>query len=184
MDMKTLETITLADFVDVFFGDTSKVGEGTEQEQIDAASRMCAEYMEIVGGKGVSIHVLKRDNALKIEMRKSLFDACKKLIALDDMEGAIVVMKSVGYSVNKDTILSKIDNLLKMDAYALKKMEHEETPQEEVTREHFVRERVFIMGHLKMYIDDHVFRAKEYAYLVRQVSDEIEAMNKEAKKMK
>lgn len=177
-----LGDITLKDFLDVYFGDFT-ILEGTTEEKVKQASDMCMEYFQIVGGKHVAVQMLKRDKTLKIEMRESVLEACERLILLGEMDAAIEVMKSMGYMVNDKSIAEKINTIRKMDAYALKKMEEEDVTTE-LSREHFVKERCFIMGHLKMHIDERVFTAKEYAYLVKQVGDEIEVMNKEAKKMK
>lgn len=171
-----LNDISLKDFLDIYFGNFS-VLEGTEEEKMKQASNLCMEYFQIVGGKQVAVQMLKRDKVLKIEMRESVLEACERLMLLDEAEAAIEVMKSMGYSVTKETIADKIKNIRNMDAYAMKKMEEEDVTSE-LTREHFVQERCFIMGHLKMHIDERVFTAKEYAYLVKQVGDEVEAMIK------
>ena len=176
-----LEDISLRGFIDVYFGDFS-ILEGTEEEKIKQASNLCMEYFQIVGGKNVAVQVMRRDKALRIEMRGACLEVCEKLIIMGEVNSAIGVMASMGYKVTAETIKEKIENIYKMDAYALKKMESEEPEKEEMTREHFIRERCFIMGHLKMHIDENVFRAKEYAYLVKQVSDEVEAMVKASKK--
>ena len=175
-----LGDITLKDFLDVYFGDFS-VLKGTEEEKMKQASEMCMEYFQIVGGKQVAVQMLKRDKSLKIEMRGSVLEACERLILFGEIDSAIEVMKSMGYSVTKETIVDKINNIRNMDAYALKKMEEEDVSNE-LTREHFVKERCFIMGHLKMHIDERIFTAKEYAYLVKQVGDEVEAMLKANRK--
>ena len=177
-----LGDIALKDFLDVYFGDFS-VLEGTEEERVKQASEMCMEYFQIVGGKQVAVQMLKRDKVLKIEMRGSVLEACEKLLLLDEPDAAIEVMRSMGYQVTRENIVEKIRNVRHMDAYALKKMEEEDV-QGELTREHFVKERCFIMGHLKMHIDERVFTAKEYAYLVKQVGDEVEAMMKANREVK
>lgn len=180
--MRKLDDITLRDFIEVYFGDFSKVGEGTKEEQMKAASEMCMEYFQIVGGRNVAVQVARRDRQLKIQMRGDCLDACEKLLIMGEVDGAIQVMKAMGYEVTKENIVAKIDNVRKMDAYALKKMEETEGEKVELTREHFTKERCFIMGHLKMHINENVFTAKEYAYLVKQVGEEVEAMVKASKK--
>lgn len=175
-----LSDISLKDFIDVYFGDFSKAGGCTEEEQLRAASEMCMEYFSIVGGKNVSVQIAKRDKRLRISIRESVLDACEQLVSWGFASEALSVLESMGYKVDEAMLSDKIDQLRKMNAYTLKKME--EPVHEELTREHFIRERCFIMGHLKMHIDEHVFKAKEYAYLVRQVSDEIEELRQSVKK--
>ena len=180
----TLDTISLARFIDVFLGDFDKSveGEHTDKEKEKAAEKMCNEYMEIVGGKSVASLLVKRNNILKIEMRRACLDVCKMLASSGYTQDACAVFKSMGYSVadNKDDIMNKANSIISSDAYQLEKIKPENS--EPMTRDNFTKEKVAIMSHLKMYIDDNVFKAKEYAYLVKQVNNEIEAMMKTYKK--
>lgn len=180
----TLDTISLSRFIDVFLGDINKAVEGdyTENEKKDAAESMCHEYMSIVSGKSVASLLVKRNSILKIEMRRTCLEVCRILATAGYTADSCMVFKGLGYSVadNKDTILAKVESILASDSYQLDKLTaHDAEP---MTRDSFTKEKVAIMAHLKMYIDDNVFKAKEYAYLVKQVNDEIEAMMKTYKK--
>ena len=51
-------------------------------------------------------------------------------------------------------------------------------------REYFTKERVSLMSHVKMHIDENTFSAKEYAYMVRRMCDDIDAMIRSTSKKK
>lgn len=181
----TLDTIPLGRFIDVYLGDVDKAVDGghSEEEKREAAESMCQEYMEIVGGKSVLALISHRNEALKIAMRATCLRECETLANVGDCDSACKIMKSLGYSVkcDKDAILTKIKSVLASDGYKLAKMQSKPTDSV-VTRDSFTKERVAIMSHLKMHIDEYAFKAKEYAYMVKQVNDEIESMMKTVKK--
>lgn len=182
----TLEDIKLGRFIDVYLGDIDKAVDGVYKERVkqEAAERMCQEYMMIVGGKSVASMLVKRNNVLKIEMRRTCLETCKMLASAGDIGAACEVMASMGYKVakNREAVLKKIESAMASDAYQLERMKQGEGEHEKPSREHFIKERVAVMGHLKMHIDEQVFTAKEYAYLVKQVSDEVDAMMRAVKK--
>lgn len=180
-----LDTIPLGRFIDVYLGDASKAVEGeySEAEQREAAERMCDAYMSIVGGKSLASLIVRRHQALKIQMRGSCLSLCKMFVEGGDLATACAIMLNLGYRVeaDKQKLLRKIDVVLSSDAYQLSKFS-DKKEGEPLTRDHFIRERVAVMSHLKMYIDEAVFKAKEYAYLVKQVHDEIDSMMKSVKR--
>ena len=51
-------------------------------------------------------------------------------------------------------------------------------------REYFTKERVSLMSYVKMHIDESTFSAKEYAYMVRRMCDDIDAMIRSTSKKK
>lgn len=179
----SLDTISLGRFIDVYLGDYSKSVEGdySEAEQRENAEKMCNEYSMIIGGRRMMALLARRNTALKLQMRLSCLAAGKALANAGFMEDARDVLASMGYKVacHKEALLRKIDSLESSDSYQLQRMTKEDNKRgEAVTREHFTRERVFLMSHLKMYIDEEVFKAKEYAYLLKQVNEELETMKK------
>lgn len=175
-----LDDITLGRFIEVYLGDIDKAveGEHTKEEKQEAAERMCAEYMMIVGGKSVASMLVKRNSALKIEMRGTCLKVCEQLAKMGQVGDACEIMATMGYKVNPGDVLRKIESIRASDAYQLDRMKREEGDPVKPSREQFIKERVAVMAHLKMHIDEQVFKAKEYAYLVKQVSDEVEAMMK------
>lgn len=181
----TLDTITLGRFIDVYLGDTNKAveGEHTEEEKRLATEKMCYEYMEIVGGKSVLSVISKRNETLKIAMRATCLRECETLANVGDLDSALRILNTFGYRVKKDkeAILNKVKSILSSDSYKLAKMQGNES-ENTINRDSFIKERVAIMSHLKMHIDENVFKAKEYAYLVKQVNDEVESMMKNIKK--
>lgn len=183
----TLDDITLGRFIDVYLGDFSKAsdGEASEEELKEAAVKMVQEYLEITGGASVQAMLCRRNEVLKMNMRSTCMGVCRMLALEGRLKEACEVLKSMGYSVKEDKnlILRKVETVLSTDAYRMKKMEQAEEGHKEMpTRDTFTKERVMVMAQMKMHIDENVFKAKEYAYLVRRVMDEVEGLKKQIKK--
>lgn len=187
---KSLEDIPLARFIDVFLGDSGKaVKEGTvgKQEAKRAARKLCGEYVSIVGGKSALAQLGRRDGMLRVQMRLACLDACRRLALLDDWDGVRGVLRALGYEFRpgeRERMRRKLDSVEASDRYKLERMRASAATDGGVKmdREYFTRERVAVMGHVKMYIDPEVFTASEYAWMVRRMCDELEAAMKKAKK--
>lgn len=185
-----LDKIPLSRFIDVFLGDMDKVspeGEYSREEKEKAAERLCNEYLSIVGGKSVSAHIGKRNDVLKIQMRLSCLGKCTMLMKMGEWETVNEVLSVLGYrfkSEEHDRMRARIESVMASDKYRLAKLMESPTTsaKTKMDREYFVRERVAVMSHVKMYIDEDVFSAKEYAYLVRNMCEEMDAMVRATKK--
>ena len=179
-----LDEITLSRFIDVYLGDVSKVvkeGECGKGEQREAAARLCAKYLSIVGGRSLLAQISRRDGMLRVQMRLSCLEACRRLAGAGDWEGAREVMGALGYrfgSVERERMMKKMDSVEASDRYRLDKLRAAEEQKEKnavkADRDYFTRERVAVMAHMKMHIDPDVFKAGEYAWMVRRMCDELE----------
>lgn len=185
-----LGTITLGRFIEVYMGDVMKAVDGDEPREVAeaAAECMCMEYVGIVGGRGVASLLVRRNDVLKIQMRGVCFHAAERLLSEGYADDARAVLGAMGVSVSggADAVRDKIAGLRRMDEYRMRRMEVSEEGRKDAVmdRDFFTRERVAVMGHLKMHIDEWVFKAKEYAYLVRQVSDEVERIGRRVKELR
>ncbi len=185
-----LGEITLARFIDIFTGDIWKAvkeGEHKEAEVQEAAEKLCSEYLMIVGGRSVLAQVRKRDEYLKLQMRAVCLDICERLMVLGGVKEAADVMETLGYHLSevKDVSLKrKITSVRQSDRYRMSKLAASFTKSDgtKIDKEHFVKERVMVMSHWKMHIDANVFSAKEYAYMVKFVCDEMEAAARQMRK--
>lgn len=187
----TLDDIPLSLFVDMYLGDDSKAvkeGSHTPGETRRAARRMCGEYLSIVGGKSALWLIRRRSDWLDHHMRISSLEACLRLARLGDTAGARAVLERLGHrpaAAEGDGLAARAENLLSMERYALARLERASAsrqPAREATREDFARERVAVMARVRMHIDPDVFKAREYAYLLRQVCDEAERQLKAARR--
>ena len=186
-----LDKISLSLFIDIFLGDIDKVvvrGEYSQKEKEEASEKLCNEYFSIIGGKYVISHINRRNEIMKIHMRMCCFERCSLFMELGEWEDVRNIMDALGYSFKDnehDKIRSRIEGVSASDKYRLAKLqEHSDNSgrTNKMDREYFIRERVAVMSHIKMHIDENIFSAKEYAYLVKNMCEEIDAMIRSNKK--
>ena len=180
-----LNEITLSRFIEVYLGDVSKTvkeGECSEREQREAAARLCALYLSIVGGRSLLAQISRRDEMLRSQMRLSCLEACRRLSEAGDWAGVRGVMGALGYTFGegeRERMMRKLDSVEASAKYRLDKLRaaEEQAGKNAVKadRDYFTRERVAVMAHMKMHIDPDVFKAGEYAWMVRRMCDELEA---------
>ena len=185
-----LDKISLSRFIDIFLGDIDKVvvrGQYSQKEKEEASDKLCNEYFSIIGGKSVISHINRRNEIMKIHMRMCCFERCSLLMELGEWDDVRNIMDALGYSFKDnehDKIRSRIESVSASDKYRLAKLqEHSDNSKRtKIDREYFIRERVAVMSHIKMHIDENTFSAKEYAYLVKNMCEEIDAMIRSTKK--
>lgn len=192
MRLHTLDTIRLADFIDLFLGDVTKAvaeGKPTDEEVRQAAQTMCEDYLRIVGGRQVAAQLSRENEALKLRMRDVCLRAARALCEAGDMDSAREVLRSAGLPVDESerpSMLMRIDGIMAQDAYkrdkaALAKRQEKHT---EVSREYFTRERVAVMRWAKMYVDERQMSAAEYAWMVRAMCDDLQKAMMEQQRKK
>lgn len=186
-----LGELTLARFIDIFLGDVDKVvkdgtSEHTESDRMAAAEKLCNDYMVIVGGKSVLSVIARRGELLKLQMRETCLNAARRLAVMGEWDGAMEIMGNLGYRVKPEQLMGKIKSVQASGRYRMAKLQDGMKEKEGVRmdREYFTRERVSVMSHTKMYIDEHTFTAKEYAYMVKMMCDEIDNMMRSMGKKK
>lgn len=185
-----LDKISLSRFIDIFLGDIDKVivkGQYSQKEKEEAYEKLCNEYFSIIGGKSVVSHINKRNEILKIHMRMCCFERCSLFMELGEWDVVRNIMDALGYRFKDnehDKMRSRIESVSASDKYRLAKLqEHSDNSGRiKMDREYFIRERVAVMSHIKMHIDENTFSAKEYAYLVKNMCEEIDAMIRSTKK--
>lgn len=185
-----LDNMPLSRFIDVFLGDLDKVvinGKYSQKEKEKASEKLCNEYFSIIGGKSVISHINKRNEMLKIHMRMCCLERASQFMAMGEWEEVRNIMGALGYSFKSgehDRIRARIESVMASDKYRLAKLQEfsDNSGKTKMDREYFTRERVSVMSHVKMHIDENTFSAKEYAYLVRNMCEEIDAMIRSTKK--
>lgn len=188
----TLDTISMADFERLYFGDisvVSKNGTGSEDELKAAATEIIQKYIQIISGESAAAELSKRNTILKLEMRIVVLQAAKSLADARMYEDACKVMSALGYRLNpesKEAISRKIDGVLAADTYRLDtaKKQAEKENVNEIDHDYFVKERVQVMRWAKMRISPDEITAIEYAYLIKAMCDEYKQQEKELNKIK
>lgn len=187
-----LSKIALSRFIDIFLGDVDKVvqsGVHSIKEKVLAAEKLCNEYLSIIGGKSAVAQIIRRNEVLNIQIRLNCFSMCEKLISSGDWDVVISIMGALGYRFKEDEhekITNRIKSVSASDNYRLAKLQESAANSGKVKmdRDYFTKERVSLMSHVKMHIDENTFSAKEYAYMVRRMCDEIDALIRSTSKKK
>lgn len=187
-----LGKISLSRFIDIFLGDIDKVvqkGMYSAGEKVAAAERLCNEYLSIIGGRSAVAQISRRNEVLKIQIRLKCLSICERMVSSGDWGDAVDILATLGYKFKEDEhekIKSRITSVSASDRYRLAKLEdnNPDAGRAKMDREYFTRERVSLMSHIKMHIDENTFSAKEYAYMVRRMCDDIDAMIRSTSKRK
>lgn len=187
-----LSKIALSRFIDIFLGDIDKVVQGgahSIKEKVLAAEKLCNEYLSIIGGKSAVAQIIRRNEVLNIQIRLNCFSMCEKLISSGDWDVVVSIMGALGYRFKEDEhekITNRIKSVSASDNYRLAKLQESAANSGKVKmdRDYFTKERVSLMSNVKMHIDENTFSAKEYAYMVRRMCDEIDALIRSTSKKK
>lgn len=187
-----LGKISLSRFIDIFLGDIDKVvqkGMYSAGEKVAAAERLCNEYLSIIGGRSAVAQISRRNEVLKIQIRLNCLSICERMVSSGDWGDAVDILATLGYKFKEDEhekIKSRITSVSASDRYRLAKLEdnNPDVGRVKMDREYFTRERVSLMSHIKMHIDENTFSAKEYAYMVRRMCDDVDAMIRSTSKRK
>lgn len=185
-----LDRISLRRFIDVFCGDSDAVCEGnySEEEKKKAVSGLVNEYMSIVGKKGILAEVSKKNEIIGLMIKMGLMNACRYLVEEKEWETACSVLDDMGYKLaqeDHDKILNRIEAILSNSRFRMDKIMAEKPDNKKsavMDRDYFVRERVVVMQHFNMHVDPDAFSAKEYAYMVKRMCDEVDFRLKALKK--
>lgn len=185
-----LDRISLRRFIDVFCGDSDAVCEGnySKEEKKKAVSGLVNEYMSIVGKKGILAEVSKKNEIIGLMIKIGVMNACRYLAEEKEWETACSVLDDMGYKLapeDHDKILNRIEAILSNSRFRMDKIMVEKPDNKEsavMDRDYFVRERVAVMQHFNMHVDPDTFSAKEYAYMVKRMCDEVDFRLKALKK--
>lgn len=102
-------------------------------------------------------------------------------------EDAAIMLSLFGFSYSPsdhDKIRKKVSSILSMSEYMIERINNREKPRDnsKLDKDYFVRERVAVMSHYGMQIRKNEISAKEYAFMVRRMCEEIKSMNKSLKR--
>lgn len=176
-----LDDITIGAYIELQCGDYSVLGDCKDKDKI--ANTLTEEYNDIVNPASAKIKVSKSGKRIKLAMRMQCAEMCLALIEGGGMEEAISSMNGIGYNCTKDNVKIKADGVISECRYMLDRMDmesgkeqKEQTPEE--IRGSYTRERSFLMTYNKLYIDKNIMSASEYAYIVVQTKEDIDARMK------
>lgn len=192
MIYNSLESIPLKRFIDVYNGNTQSLiinGNHSEIELRKAAKELIDEYTSIIGGKEVKGEVIKKIEISKRSYFIDFLKLCKEMLSAGMIDDVSEVMKNAGYKIdgnNPDLALSRINSLLASSEMSIDQLISSQSAKKpkKQDKDWFAKEFVSVMTHYKMQPNKETITAKEYAYMVRNMCDEIEAISCSMKKKK
>lgn len=178
MIYRELESIPLANFIEVFMGNLNELGPDkcSKEERKEIAESMINEYFSIVGGKSLLAEISRNSEFINLSIKVDCVEACKNLIKLDDWEGACEILSKLGYGISpteKERINKRIESILSVCKYRRDTLLRDKKEGKTIDRNYFTRERVIVMSHFKMHVNKYEYTAKEYAYLVKRMCDDM-----------
>lgn len=185
-----LDKIPLDTFIDVFTGDKSKLiieGEHSEEELSEQSEKLITEYVEIIGGASFLSEMSQRNNIINLHIKIEYMKIAEVMIANNDWEYAAEALSQLGFpypSSEHDKIRKKAASILSMSKYMLERINAKEKPESasKMDKNYFVRERVAVMSHYGMQIRKNEISAKEYAFMVKRMCEDVKAMSKSIKR--
>lgn len=192
MELYKLDNISLSLFIRVFNGEHDlviKSGKANEDTINEYVEKLIHEYIGIVGGNGASRNLSRKNEMLNLAISIEALNVCDQLYNLERWEDVCSILKWIGFTLNpddRDGIKKRISALMATKTFHLERLRNldNEEHSDKIDPDYFTKEIVLIMTHFKMQIDKDKITAKEYAYMSKRMSDEIEAQIKAMKKTK
>jgi hypothetical protein len=187
-----LNEIPLSIFIEVYKGNYQSLvihGNPDKKTITDTADMLISEYTIITIGKNALSGVYRKNENINLGIYIQLLETCVLYTKLDRFVDACNILKEIGYTLNpndKNAIEQRINALLSLKSIQLDKIKHmqEENSGNVIDPDYFIKEIALVMTHFKMHINENEISAKKYAYMVKRMSDEIEATNRAIRKMK
>ena len=185
-----LDKISLDTFIDVFTGDKSKLiieGEHSEKEMSEQSEKLITEYVEIIGGASFLSEMSQRNNIINLHIKIEYMKIVEVMIANNDWAYAAEALSQLGFSYfpsEHEKIRKKASSILSMSKYMLERINAKEKPgnSSKMDKNYFARERVMVMSHFGMQIRKNEISAKEYAFMVKRMCEDIKIMNNRKRK--
>lgn len=185
-----LDKIPLDTFIDVFLGDTNKLiieGDHTEKELSDQYDKLVTEYIEIIGGTSILAEIYKKSNLINLQIKIECMKAAQIMIKNKQWEEVVGMLSKFGYNLfpsDHDKIIKRVASILSTSKYMLEKAEKTENPDNssKMDRNYFVRERIMVMSHFGMQIQKNIISAKEYAFMVKRMCEDIKSIKSSRRK--
>lgn len=176
--------IPLSRFIDVYCGDRNALiinDKHSEKELSETANNLIQKYIEIAGGKSITVELRAKDERLTLESKISCMEACLNIIKLGDYKSVVDILNNFGYRLpfntdsDKMRIHSRVESILqqsKMRVAQLEAKRKDIQPVKQPTREQFASEMAIVMSRFKPFNENEI-SAAVYANWVKIMCDEI-----------
>lgn len=182
--IKTLDKLTIAQFIDLVCGDTSVLAAKheiiTEAEATAAMREIVFQYKSIADQAGAKSYLSKYGDLAKARMQRALFTACQNLVNLKEYDRAREVLEECGInasSMSEQRLEAEVKSRLARSEYTLNRMAEEQQTDKSETdlRRMFDEQTAALMAFFRFQIDISKMKATEYAHLVARQDREIKA---------
>ena len=190
--IKTLDQLTIAQFIDLMCGDTSVIsGESSDvsPEQISITMRnIIFEYKEIADNGGLTSYLSDLEDLVKAKISVIIFSICKNLVSINQFDRVKEILISYGIrsaSMSKERLIAEVKSKYEKSKSIIAKIEQERQTDNVVKtniRRDFDSQTAALMAHFKFQIEPSTMKATIYANLVarynREIKAQIEAMKR------
>lgn len=190
--IKTLDQLTIAQFIDLMCGDTSVIsGESSDvsPEQISLTMRnIIFEYKEITDNAGLTSYLSDLEDLVKAKISLIIFSICKNLVSINQFDRVKEILISYGIrssSMSKERLIAEVKSKYEKSKSIIAKIEQERQTDNAVKtniRRDFDSQTAALMAHFKFQIEPCTMKATIYANLVarynREIKAQIEAMKR------
>lgn len=173
-----LDKLPMSVFIEIYTNPDNDISFNIDKKE--AVMMLVERYMDIIGGTDVSSYLARENELLNFSTMIEALEGCKNLIKLGMFSEVSEVLNNYGYNIpaeDHEKMSQRINTLQSKAKYdldkALKYREEFKKENKATTRESFTQERVFLMRFNKLHIEVDKITASEYAYLVKQTSEEI-----------
>ena len=178
-----LDKIPLDIFIDVFTGDNSKLiieGKHSNEELSEQAESLIIEYTEIIGGVSLLSEMSRKSSLINLHIKIEYMKVLEVMIANSDWDYEVKALSQLGFSYSSsehDKIRKRISSILSMSQYMLERENAKEKPERasKMDKNYFARERVMVMSHFGMQIRKNEISAKEYAFMVKRMCEDMKS---------
>jgi hypothetical protein len=162
-------------------------GSHEKEEIVSTAKELVTEYIEIVGQTSISAEINRKNSILNLNNKYNVLLMCERLSAMNMFDEVCEILKEFGYTVKSNDVQQKVKTILNSTKFFLDKSEREYNAiikSGKRDKDHFYKEISIVMTHYKMSIDKERISAKEYAYIVKRMCEEIKEQNAAALRIK
>lgn len=181
-----LDKIPLDVFIDVFVGEKDKLvidGNHTDEEIENQAAKLISEYVEIVGGASIMTEISKKNKLINLGIKVECMKIVETMTQNGEWENAVGILKTFGYQFfpsEHEKIRKRIFAILSQSQYMIECANNKDSakPSSRMDRNYFAQERVMVMSHFGMQIRKNEITAKEYAFMVKRMCDDVKSIKR------
>ncbi len=182
--IKTLEQLTVAQFIELVCGNISVLAEKNEKISEEKATgiihNIAFEYKQIADPAGAKSYISKAEELVKAKIEVALFSICNNLVRMNEYGRARDVINEYGIkttSMDDRRIAMEIKSRMERAEKTISRIEDENNRDREPLniRRMFDEQTAALMAYFRFQIDITSMKATVYAHLIARHNREIKA---------